>query len=235
MKKLKTALCTVLALCFIAAIAYSGYRIWLIQADYGEEARMHDAIMDYRPEPQPEQGNQKIIDLQAQYPDAVGWLTVPNTNIDYPFVQYTDNGYYLRRDMNGSHAAAGTLFMDCRCDKAFLSRNTILYGHHMKNGSMFGTLKSFGEKDFFEANRYGTVYLPGKTLTLEFFAYIIVDPSTESEIYNIDLSGGYFAYTKQSAKQYRDMDFTPEDRIVTLSTCAYEFDNARMVLLGKIT
>jgi len=215
-------------------MAYSGYRILLIQADYKREADMHSGVMDYKPDPvSNETVNQGVIDLQAKYPDAVGWLTVPNTNIDYPFVQGKDNDYYLRRDLNGDHAVAGTIFIDYRCEKDFTSQNTIIYGHHMKNGSMFGTLKAFNDKDFFEVNRHGTIYLPYETLTLEFFAYLIIDPATEKEIYNPALSDTFFDYIKQNARHYRDVDLMDGDRIVTLSTCAYEFENARMALLAR--
>ena len=235
MKKIRTTLRIVLALCFIAVILYSGYRMWDIQADYKDEAQLHDAVMEYKPEPADDIVNQSVIDLWEVYPDAVGWLTAPGTNIDYPFVQSNDNDYYLRRDINGSYALAGTLFMDYRCEKDFTSQNTVIYGHHMKNGSMFGTLKSFADKAFFDENGQGIIYLPFEALTLEFFAYLVIDPATETEIYNTELSGSYFDYVKLNARHYRDVDLTDGDRIVTLSTCAYEFENARMVLLSKIT
>jgi len=233
---MRKIICGILAFCFAAVIVYSGYRIWAIQADYKKEADMRGAVMEYRPEDQPggEAANQSILHLQEKYPDVVGWLTVPNTNIDYPFAQSKDNDYYLRRDLNGSYAVAGTIFMDCRCEPDFTSKNTIIYGHHMKNGSMFGTLKSFNDKAFFDANKYGTIHLPHDTLTLEFFAYIVIDPVKENEIYNPVLSDTYFDYIKQKARHYRDVGLTGEDRIVTLSTCAYEFDNARMVLLARV-
>ena len=234
MKKAKSILCCALALVFIAIIAYSGYRIAEIQANYKKEADMHHAAMVYKPEPTPDHVNQSIIDLQAEHPDVAGWITIPNTGIDYPFVWYQDNDYYLRRNLNGDYALAGTVFMDFRCQKDFTSQNTILYGHHMKNGSMFGTLKAFGDKDFFDENRRGTIYLPRETLTLTFFAYMLVNSSTEKEIYNAALSDGYFDYVKKNARHYRDLGLTESDRMVTLSTCAYEFDNARMVLLGKV-
>jgi len=234
MKKTKIILCCALASCFIAIIAYSGYRIAEIRDDYKKEAEMRRAAMVYKPEPTPDDVNQGVIDLQAEHPDVVGWVTIPNTGIDYPFVRSKDNDYYLRRDLNGDYALAGTVFMDYRCQKDFTSQNTILYGHHMKNGSMFGTLKSFGGKDFFDNNEYGSIYLPRKSLTLAFFAYIVVNSSTEKEIYNAELSDEYFDYVKKNARHYRDIGLTDSDRIVTLSSCAYEFDNARMVLLGKV-
>jgi len=244
MKKLKTIICVILALCFVVVIAYSGYQIYMIQADYRQESETHDMVMGFKPEDfegaeqQSGEGknvNQSIIDLQKKHPDAIGWLTMNNTKIDYPIVKYTDNDYYLRRDINGKSAAAGSVFMDYRCDKELTSQNTIIYGHHMKNGSMFGTLKSFNDKAFFDSNRYGTVYLPRDRLELEFFAYMVINPSTEKEIYNLEISGTYLDYVKNNAKNYRDIGLSENDRVVTLSTCAYEFADARMVLLAKVS
>jgi len=178
--------------------------------------------------------NQSMADLQEKYPDAAGWLTIPNTNIDYPFAWYKDNEYYLRRDLNGNYALAGTIFMDYRCKKDFTSQNTIIYGHHMKNRSMFNNLILFNDEKFFNENKTGTIYLPHATLTMEFFAYMVVNPATEYEIYNSELSDDYLEYVKQNARYYRDVEITDSDNIVTLSTCSYEFNNARMVLLSKI-
>jgi sortase B len=215
-------------------MAYSGWQVWTAYGDYRAEAEMHGAVMEYKPEPADgEPVNQSVIDLQAEYPDAVGWLTVPGTKIDYPFVQSKDNDYYLRRDLDGNHAMAGTLFMDYRCEKDFTSRNTIIYGHHMKNGSMFGTLKYFAGKEFFDANRHGAIYLPNETLALEFFAYMVVK-STDTKIYSIEPGKNYLDYVRQNARQVRDIGLADGDKIVSLSTCSYEFDNARMVLLARI-
>jgi len=224
---------SLLALLLMTLAVYSGYRVWNIQQGYAAEADMRSAVVAYKPQ-RNETVNQSVIDLQAKYPDAVGWLTVPGTKIDYPFVQSKDNDTYLRRDLNGKYAAAGTLFMDCRCAPDFNSQNTIIYGHHMKNGSMFGTLKAFADKEFFAKNSSGSIFLPHENLKLEFFAYLVVK-ATDKEIYSAELSGNYLKYVKQKARQYRDIIFTSNDRIVTLSTCAYEFDGARMVLLARIS
>jgi len=231
---MKKLICIILALGFVGLILYSGYQLWLIQIDYKGEADLHSAVLEYKPQNDDEPGNQSVIDLLAKYPDTIGWLTIPNTSIDYPFVQSNDNDYYLRRDINSSYALAGTLFLDYRCEKDFTSRNTIIYGHHMKNGSMFGTLKAFADKVFFDENRHGTIYLPHETLTLEFFAFLMIDPATESEIYNPMPSDVHLDYLQQNARHYRDIGLAEGDRIVTLSTCAYEFDGARYVVLGVL-
>jgi len=88
------------ALAFAALMIVSGYRVWKIAGDYRAEAEMRGAVMDYRPKDD-EPVNRSVIDLQAKYPDIAGWLTVPGTKIDYPFVWHEDNDTYLRRDLNG--------------------------------------------------------------------------------------------------------------------------------------
>jgi len=220
-----------LALLFAALLAYSAYRIWDIGRDYRAEAELHGLMMEYKPRPE-SPINQSVIELRQKYPDVAGWLTVPGTNIDYPFIRYKDNDFYLRRDLNGDSATAGTLFMDYRCEGDFTSQNTIIYGHHMKNGSMFGTLKAFAGDDFFAANTHGAIYLPYETLALEFFAYLVVN-HTDEIIYSIDLGENDLAYVQRNARQFRDVGLAQGDRIVTLSTCSYEFSHARMVLLAK--
>lgn len=238
MKQLKSVMLGTLALCLSAVLIYSGYQVWKTNDEYENESRMHEKVLEYKPEQESEKPseavNQSILDLQKTYPDVVGWLTIPNTGVDYPFVRCENNDYYLRRDLDGKYAFAGTLFMDYRCKQDFTSQNTIIYGHHMKNESMFGSLQSFNGKSFFEENRYGTVYLPGETLKLEFFAYMVLDPDKEKEIYNVYLAEDYFDYIKKNARYYRAVGVTADEQIITLSTCAYEFKNARMVLIARV-
>jgi sortase B len=226
------AFCGLAIVLLLGVAVYSGWQVFKTLAGYRAEADLRDAVMEYKPAPD-ETVNQGVLDLQATYPDVAGWLTVPGTKIDYPFVWRENNDFYLRRDLNGKHAAAGTLFLDYRCKKDLTSNNTIIYGHNMKNDSMFGTLKLFDDKAFFDENKYGVLYLPHKTLTLEFFAYMVIK-HTNQEIYRVELGEGYLDYVKQNARLYRDVALADGDRIVTLSTCSYEFNNARMVLLARV-
>ena len=241
MKTVKTIFFTIFALGFFTIIVYSGFQIWKIDSVYQNEDKIREKFLQYKPgeetpPPAPEQKivNQSIIDLQSLHPDAAGWLEIPGTAVDYPFVKYHDNDYYLHRNLDGEEAAAGTIFMDYRCERDFSSQNTILYGHHMKNKSMFGSLESFGDPLFFGKNQTGTIYLPNDTLELEIFAYLVINPDTERELYNINLSENYVEYVQTKARRYVEIDLTQDDRIVTLSSCAYEFKGARMVLLAKI-
>jgi len=265
-----------------AAICISGYKLWEISEQYIREAQVKDSVLKYRPaentasaeaEPNtaaesPEhsnggaagkknKNNRFITDLQNDVnKDIIGWITIPNTKIDYPFVISKDNDFYLRRDLYGNRAAAGTLFADYRCAPDFSDFNTIIYGHTMKNGSMFGELKLFAEEGFFESNRFGTIFLKDGTYTIEFFAYMVVR-ADDNIIYGISAAGAerreFFDYVKKYALNYREPDAKqalPADadvnvsdninscnidsNIVTLSTCSYQYDGARIVLLAVL-
>ena len=177
--------------------------------------------------------NQNIIDIQNEInSDIVGWLSIPNTQIDYPFVLAKDNDFYLRRDIYKKQATAGSIFMDYRCDKDFTDSNIIIYGHNMKNRSMFGDLRLFADPDFFEANTSAILFTENNTYSLEILAYMVVR-FDDKMIYNpSENKDELFEYAKQNARRYRDP--VSIGSFVTLSTCSYEYDGARMVLLAVI-
>ena len=177
--------------------------------------------------------NQSIVDLQNEVNDEiVGWLYIPDTQIDYPFVWSGDHETYLKQDLYGNQANAGTLFMDYRSAKDLSGFNTIIYGHHMKNGSMFGELKLFADEGFFESNPRGSITLKDKACTLEIFAYMVVRADDEMIYGSFPERNGFYEYIKENAGNYREPD--REKNVVTLSTCSYEFTDARMVLLANI-
>jgi len=249
----------------LCAFVFSGYKVYSARNVYGAEERTHRELLNLAPPEIAEMGgapasgagdmvessppgsgvsagqssgadNGWLSELTAINPDTVGWLVIPNTQVDYPFVMSKDNSDYLHEDIHGDSSASGTIFMDCACARDFSGFNTIIYGHHMNNGSMFGTIKYFEDKPFFDANRTGTIYLPGRTLTLEIFAFMTVKPDDET-IYGTagaDNAQEYLAYVKKHAELYRNIELSSSDRIVTLSTCSYAFNDARMVLIAKV-
>ncbi|MCL2463143.1 MAG: sortase [Defluviitaleaceae bacterium] len=177
--------------------------------------------------------NQSIAGLQSDVnPDVVGWLTIPGTRINYPFVLAADNSYYLRRDIHGNQAQAGTLFMDYRCAGDFSDFNTIIYGHNMNDKSMFGELSMFDDPDFFAGHRDGTVFLKDRTYKLAFFAYMTVD-SQDSVVYAPEAGPQeFYGYAGTHASVY----YEPDARyaVLTLSTCSYAYNGARGVLLAAL-
>lgn len=103
----------------------------------------------------------KFEELQAVNPDIYAWITVPGTVIDYPILQHaSDNTYYLMHNIDGSYGYPGCIYTENMNSKDFTDNNTVIYGHNMKNGSMFAQLHKFEDPDFFNENREVLIYLP---------------------------------------------------------------------------
>ena len=115
--------------------------------------------------------------------DIVAWIYSPDTPINYPVVQSNDNDYYLRRMLDGTHNTAGTIFMDYRNNKDLSDLNTIIYGHNMKNNSMFGTLDKYKSQEYYDEHPLIYLITKDKTLKIELLAGLIV--SETSEVYRI--------------------------------------------------
>ena len=236
MKKIFLHIITII---LIALICLCGYKLFEISEEYIEEEKIEKEVSAYSPKDDvakdisETEGNQHIIDLQNEInKDIVGWINIPNTKIDYPFVIATDNDFYLRRDLHGKKAVAGTIFMDFRCNRDFTGFNNIIYGHNMKNSSMFSELELFADEDFFEANQFGTLFLKNNTYTLKFFAYMIVK-SNDKVIYNTSVKQDeLFKYVKKAAQNYREPIM--EGNVVILSTCSYQASDARIILLADL-
>ena len=175
--------------------------------------------------------------LQTGNPDIIAWLAIPGTVIDYPVVQTSDNDFYLSHDAQKNINTNGALFLDYRAHPDFSDFVNVIYGHHMQSGIMFQNLMNFKDQTFFDNQRIGTLYTPEKTWQLEFFATAVV--SYDSDIYDYTLSSpaekeAYFEGVKEVALQYRDIDLSASDRIVVLSTCSYEYADARSVVLARL-
>ena len=170
--------------------------------------------------------------------DYVAWIYLPGTMLDYPVVQGKDNDYYLKRMFNGETNSCGTIFVDARNLPGFGDSNTLLYGHHMRNGSMFKTVSYYDEQEYFDAHPYMLILMPEAHYLVELIAGYTTDSS--DHCYDIALSDfTEMNYYLTKAKQKSDFDswVTVEegDRLVTLSTCAYAFENARYIAIGKLT
>ncbi|MGI6536892.1 MAG: class B sortase [Caldicoprobacterales bacterium] len=168
--------------------------------------------------------------------DIVGWISVPDTVIDYPVVQAEDNNYYLRRDIYGERARAGTIFMDYRCKADCSGKHTILYGHHMRNGTMFKDLMKYKNKEFFQNNtliRFDTLY---DEITWEVFSVYITSASFNYIQTSFASDEEYIAFLntiKEKSMFESSVELSEDDQILTLSTCTYEYDNARFVVHAR--
>jgi sortase B len=171
--------------------------------------------------------------LQERNPDTVGWIEIPGTEINYPIVKGDDNDFYLHRDFQSEKSKSGTIFMDYRNDGDFTNRHSILYGHNMRNGSMFAGLMAYKDSAFFAQNDKIFIDMPeGRTIWQIFAAYV-----TTTDFYYIitdfpdDPSFSSFLQTIESKSSFQStVSPVASDHLLTLSTCTYEYDDARFVV-----
>lgn len=174
--------------------------------------------------------------LQEINPDVIGWLEMEAVDtINYPIVQGEDNDYYLHRTFQRTDNFAGSIFMDYMNKSNFGQRNTIVYGHNMKNGSMFGSLKDYRDQEVYQKSPYFWIYTPTRIYKYEIFACAEVDKFGQD--YQITFRDKEdfreFIYRAQDQALYDtgvDVDYT--DTVVTLSTCTGN-EATRFIVQGK--
>lgn len=179
-----------------------------------------------------------LAELQESNPDVAAWLTVPGTAIDFPVVQGEDNKYYLNHDLEGENSKLGVPFLDVRCRRDFTDFNSIVYGHHISGGRMFSDLDKFREEAFFWEHPEATLITETHVYTVRLLACLIT-PSDGFVYHTVFLSEDdrriFLRDVKANALWLRD--FSEEElsgNLLTLSTCAYEYDGARTVLIGVL-
>lgn len=176
--------------------------------------------------------------LEEINPDVVAWLTCEGTEIDYPVVLGTDNDYYLRHLFTGERNKLGAIFIDYRNHGNFSDKNTIIYGHNMKDGSMFSSLTKYKNQNYYDSYPAMVLYTPDGDYKIELFAGIIVDGNYESVRFDFKNNHDFQSYIDSLKKMSTFESNTlvnADDQIVTLCTCSYEFNNARYALYGKLT
>lgn len=180
---------------------------------------------------------QSLIDsaqaMNGTYPDVVGWLYIPDTPINYPIMQRDDNDFYLHHAYDGSSLKSGSIFLDYRCENRFINPINIVYGHNMRNGSMFAGLLKFSDSAYFVSHRYGWLSTPEAVYRVDFFSCAKADMYDELYDGSMPVSQ-WIPHIADRSAVFRDADFSENDRFISLSTCSYEFENARTILTGKL-
>ena len=175
-----------------------------------------------------------VQSLTDAYPDAVGWLYLPDTNINYPLMQGEDNEFYLHHAYDGSHLTSGSVFLDCRCNPNFMNPINVVYAHNMKNGSMFAGLVKFKDSAYFYSHRYGWLSIADKVYRIDFFSVAVAD--WQDSIYDGSQPiSGWISRIQNLSQISAGISYAETDRFISLSTCSDEFANARTVLTGKLT
>ena len=175
--------------------------------------------------------------LYDKYEDYRGWIKIDNTNINYPIVQGKDNSFYLDKDINKNYLSSGSIFMNY-LNHGFNDENTVLFGHHMRNKTMFAQLKKYKEKEFFYGDNDIVIEVEnGKVLKYKVFSAYVTDANDNYITTNFADKTKYKEFLERIKNKsiYKpNIDVNEDDKIITLSTCSYEFNDARMVVHGKL-
>lgn len=239
-----------------ALVSYALYSLWDNAQVYAQVDNLQASLMSLKPvgeetvdetgtayESGAEGGTELFEKLTAINPDICAWLTVDGTQIDLPVLQGEDNYVYLNRDAYGEYATSGSLFLDYRCDDSFAAQYALIYGHHMKNGKMFGDLDLFYDASFFEANGTGTLYTRTGSYGFQVAAILTVkatDPVIYAPVEYEHNGKAVVDYAAENAELSRDELLkayyaAPERyKVLCLTTCSSRFRDARTVVVALV-
>ncbi|MBQ6796687.1 MAG: class B sortase [Clostridia bacterium] len=239
-KPVRIALCCICA----AILAFSAYKIISIAAEYGKAESVYEdtanqavtVVETSQTDASKPPITVDLAALQSENSSIIGWIYCEGTPINYPVVQSTDNEYFVRRMPDGTRNQAGSIFMDYRCSPTCQDTNTIIYGHNMKNGSMFASLKSFSSQSFYDAHPVVWFFTPAQTYRVELVAGYVTSTSSEAfEMFTDRENMLSFLNSAVSKSSFvSTVDPAGVEQVMTLATCSYEYDAARYVLIGSI-
>lgn len=173
--------------------------------------------------------------LRQINPDVRGWIAMEGTGIDFPVLQGQNNMSYISRDVYGNFSLAGSIFLDSRNDPAFADGYSLLYGHHMADGNMFGDLQKYKEAAFFREKTGGQLILPEKTYDLEVAACLVVSAS-DRRIFDPETvePTSLRALCRSQGLHIREEILKEDGKFLALSTCSEEYADARTVVLARM-
>ncbi len=259
MKILKRTILILIAALCLALMAFSAYNLYLIYVEYAAGEQLYSdtanrfvSVIEGAEAPSfgDIEGDSAVSErekapisvafdeLLLENGDIVGWIFCEGTVVSYPIVQSDDNSYYLRRMLNGKYNTAGTLFLDYRCSADFTDFNSIVYGHNMRNGSMFAVLPRYKEQQFYTEHPVWYLLLPNMSCKIELIggyttpsdsaAYTIPeDEAGRDALCALALEGSTFTAEARALAE--------GERLITLSTCESNSRSKRYVLVGVLS
>jgi len=243
---------TLILIISVSALAVSGYKLWEAYRVYqiGDESYsgLADRIRTPAKSKEPETDKDRQPDvyipgmdidfgaLKDVNNDAAAWLYCPGTVIDYPVMKAKDYDYYLRHLPDGTYNANGSLFIDYNNAPDFSEKLTIIYGHHMKSGKMFGGLKGYKQQEYFEDHPYMYLYTETGNYRIDLmYGCVIGVGEWRENAFMLETNlNSLLEYAANKTTFKSDVQFSDGGRIVAMSTCSYEFDGARYVVIGLL-
>ena len=241
--KKKSNIPSIILMCFFTALLiYSGTKIVIWYMNNQNNKKISDEIAEFVTVDETKEDNEEkyVVDfekLKEKNSDIVAWLKVKGTNIETTVVKSTNNDYYLTHNFNKEYNSAGWIFADYKNKVDGTDKNLVIYGHNMRDDSMFGSLKWVINEDWYnnEDNKYITLITENETQVYEVFSvyqiekedyYIQTNFNTEKEFNTVAQT------IKKRSKKDFNVDVNENDNILTLSTCANN-NKYRVVLHAK--
>lgn len=257
MRKKRDYASLILLLASLAVFAFAAWKLFGIYAEYHKGTETYEELQEYVQEPKEkdepstsEDGNNGELEnvgdgyLQVDFAglkkvnaDVIAWIRIPALDISYPVVQGEDNYYYLHHMFDGQENKNGIIFVNHHNQPDFTDSNTIVYGHNMKNGSMFGTLDRYQDQSLYQQYPYFYIYVPGSVLEYQIISCYAGRNGSVGYTYSFPDPKDFrkFVETLLSYSSYdTGVTVTDSDHIVTLSTCVNTDRNYRYLVHGKL-
>ena len=219
----------------LGVTVFSGYNLYKELHEYQESTEAYDDLVE-----QVVITDEQEFDwesLKSMNSDFVGWIRMDDSTVDYPFVQGADNDYYLRHLFTGQYNNSGCVFMDVNNNSDFSDKNTVLYAHNMKNGTMFAAIEKFKDASYYDSHKVIHIYTESTTYDLYPVAGILTDGQDDYVRTSFSDDEDFMSYVNYFVS---NTTFTSEqtiestDRMVMLSTCNYDTEDGRYVLICKL-
>ncbi len=228
LKVIDYILTKLISIIILIIILFGSYCLWDSLTIYSSS--LPYTLKKYKPKINEEQSTIEFASLKGINANVQGWITINNTNIDYPFVQSSDTFEYLNKDIYNNYSLSGSIFLDPNTN---INNNyIILYGHNMKNGSMFGNINKYINKDYYNSHLDGIfITINNQIYKLKIFALLKIS-STNNIIYNSTSTiKDILTYVKKNHIYYTH--YPNINKILAMSTCT-SGTNKRLVLLSYL-
>lgn len=256
---MKKKLYIVVILILVFILVFSGWKLWQILSEYTKGVEVYTEMEDYvsipevilKPRPTAPSQDVELEDSQRevhvfpevdflvlweQNPDVVGWIYIPDTKVNYPILQGETNDTYLRHLITGKYNSAGSIFLEAGIPADFSSKNNPIYGHNMKNGSMFAGITHYKKQSFYDEHPIAYLVTPDCNYVVRLFSGYVtgVQGNAWTPYFDDEEFAQWLEQVSERSCFSSDVVPSPVDRVLTFSTCSYETDNARFVVHGVL-
>lgn len=242
-KKKGGVISTIILVVALIVFCFSAFQLFQIFSGYYKGQKEYDQVRELAvtgddKEDAREDFRVDFNELMNMNPDTVGWIRFypEPSQINYPLVQTDNNDVYLSKTFSANDNTVGAIFVNCYNHADFNDKNTIIYGHRMKDSSMFHNLEEYQDESFWKDNQYFYIYTPdGREITYHIYSAGIVKDTSDTYLTEFATDEEYESFlesTKIAAAYDTGVEVTADDVIVTLSTCTEESNDNRMVVRG---